>query len=193
MLVWSHGQAQVLTVNTVDLVERVAVLARRIWEEYYPPLIGQAQVAYMLERFQSSAAISRALADGLDYRLVLAHGAGPAHTACARGLRGDRPCEAGYWAVQPDTCGLFLSKLYLDAPWRGRGLGRAMLAAILDQADQAGRQGVIHLTVNRGNLPAIAFYQAAGFAITGPVVTDLGSGFRMDDYRMERPVGGRTG
>ena len=39
-------------------IEQCALLAEAIWREYYTPIIGEAQVAYMLEHFQSAEAIA---------------------------------------------------------------------------------------------------------------------------------------
>ena len=43
----------------------VAGLAHEIWYEYYVPLIGRAQVDYMVSRFQSSEAMAQQIARGL--------------------------------------------------------------------------------------------------------------------------------
>jgi hypothetical protein len=36
---------------------------------------------------------------------------------------------------------------------------------------------------------AIAWYTRMGFTIVGPTVQDIGAGFVMDDYRMEKTIG----
>jgi len=43
------------------------------------------------------------------------------------------------------------------------------------------------LTVNKGN-PTVSTYQQWGFRIAAAIVMDIGGGFVMDDYRMEKPV-----
>ena len=54
--------------NDINLV---AALAREIWTEYYTPIIGGAQVEYMLENFQSEAAIAKNLGEGYHYRYYI--------------------------------------------------------------------------------------------------------------------------
>jgi alpha-L-arabinofuranosidase len=44
------------------------------------------------------------------------------------------------------------------------------------------------LTVNKNNAGSIAFYQWCEFVIAEPMVTDIGGGFVMDDYRMVKRV-----
>ena len=47
----------------LDVYKRqvLAKLAAEIWREHYTPLLGPAQVAYMVDKFQSEAAIRRQL------------------------------------------------------------------------------------------------------------------------------------
>lgn len=47
---------------------------------------------------------------------------------------------------------------------------------------------MITLTVNRYNLDTIAAYKKLGFQITESMVQDIGNGFVMDDYRMEKAI-----
>jgi ribosomal protein S18 acetylase RimI-like enzyme len=46
----------------------------------------------------------------------------------------------------------------------------------------------IVLTVNKNNTNAIRAYERIGFKKTGSLVQDIGSGFVMDDYAMEKTV-----
>lgn len=66
-------------------ISEVAQLAREIWQEHYLPIIGQDQVDYMLEKFQSRDAITRQIAQKYEYYLVL-----------------DRGQSAGYVGVVPN-------------------------------------------------------------------------------------------
>ncbi len=56
----------------------------------------------------------------------------------------------------------FLDELYLDAPWRGRGIGRAVLAELPPLARALGIRA-LHLEVARDNAPARRLYAALGF------------------------------
>ena len=53
----------------------------------------------------------------------------------------------------------------------------------------ARRRGLklLWLTVNKGN-PAVKAYERLGFRIAADLVMDIGGGFVMDDYRMEKPL-----
>jgi RimJ/RimL family protein N-acetyltransferase len=48
--------------------------------------------------------------------------------------------------------------------------------------------GKITLTVNKSNINSIAAYQKIGFKNAGSVVTDIGAGFVMDDFIMDKAL-----
>ncbi|MEX0775656.1 MAG: GNAT family N-acetyltransferase [Phycisphaeraceae bacterium] len=154
-------------------VDAVAALASAIWNQHFVPMIGQAQVDYMLAKFQSSPAITRQLADGYEYYLALDGGQG-----------------AGYCALVPQPAQRTgqLSKLYVRQECRGRGVGKSILAFVETRCAVLGIDN-LWLTVNRHNAGAIAFYHRMGFVTAGPIVADIGNGFVMDDYRMVKTIG----
>jgi GNAT superfamily N-acetyltransferase len=149
----------------------IAGLAREIWYEYYVPLIGRAQVDYMVARFQSQAAMYEQVQAGYHYFLVV-DGAEP----------------VGYTAIREEPAGsLFISKLYLLKAQRGTGTGRAVMTFIEEWARERGLTR-LWLTVNKGN-PSVQAYERLGFEIAEPIVMDIGGGFVMDDYRMQKVLG----
>ncbi len=150
-----------------------AALAREIWTEHYVPIIGRLQVEYMLERFQTADAIAAQLKEGYSYFLI------------RRSAQ-----DIGYIAVTPAKDGnvLFLSKFYVRARERGRGYGKKALRFIEDFARRGGFPKIA-LTVNKNNSAAIRAYEKMGFVNAGAVVQDIGGGFFMDDYKMEKEVG----
>lgn len=156
-------------VRTPDEIAALADLAREIWFEYYVPLIGRDQVEYMVAKFQSADAILAQMAQGYEYFRVRHPEFGP----------------IGYTAVQEQADrSLFISKLYLLRERRGLGTGRHIMAFIEGLAGERGL-GRLWLTVNKGN-PAVAAYQRLGFHIAEAIVMDIGNGFVMDDFRMEK-------
>lgn len=70
---------------------------------------------------------------------------------------------AGCVALLPDDVGLEISNFYIAPPHQSRGLGGAVLSAILQEADAAA--GCLHLQVLKRS-PAIRFYQRHGFSAT---------------------------
>ena len=70
---------------------------------------------------------------------------------------------------------------------RGSGLGKNMLQFIEDLCQQH-KIKKIWLTVNKHNKNSIEWYFQMGFTNTGPIVQDIGGGFEMDDFRMEKTL-----
>ncbi len=158
-------------VSTKKQIEAVEALAREIWTEHYTPIIGKEQVEYMLARFQSAQAIAEQLAAGYLYFLIEEEGR-----------------FIGYLSVQQKERELFLSKIYVLAFRRGKGYGRKAVTFTEELAKEKGLNKIV-LTVNKNNTLAIKAYEAIGFKKTEALVQDIGSGFVMDDYRMEKEQG----
>jgi diamine N-acetyltransferase len=166
---------QFVPVRTPEQLAIVAALAHEIWYEFYVPLIGRAQVDYMVGKFQNAAAMQSQIDQGYEYFLV--------HQEDASGVGRD----IGYCAVQEQPGGaLFLSKFYLHKSARGTGTGRKCMEFIEEFARRRGLS-LLWLTVNKGN-PSVQAYQRLGFQIAADLVMDIGGGFVMDDYRMEKPL-----
>jgi RimJ/RimL family protein N-acetyltransferase len=52
------------------------------------------------------------------------------------------------------------------------------------------RKGLKRITLNthKRNAIAIRAYEGLGFRIVGPVLTDIGEGYVMDDYQLEKLI-----
>lgn len=144
----------------------VVSTAEEIWNQHFVPIIGKAQVDYMLEKFQSFNAISEVIADGYKYYMI---------------FEDDMP--VGYTGIHVEENGrMFLSKLYIKEEFRGRGLSRMLLENAVNKNSPVKS---VYLTVNKHNDNTIAVYKHMGFEIIDSVVSDIGNGFVMDDYIME--------
>ncbi len=157
-------------VLTETQIEVVARLAHEIWNQHFVPIIGKAQVDYMVEKFQSKRAISEQIAGGYSYYLLEADGD-----------------YFGYTGVCQKEDELFLSKLYIRASQRGKGYGRKVVEFLEGLARDKGL-AKITLTVNRNNTDTIKAYEKFGFDNLGDFVQDIGNGFAMDDFKMEKAV-----
>lgn len=160
---------EIIKVSTQKLVNEVSLLANKIWRDHYTPIIGKKQVEYMLDKFQSKAAIIEQLEGGFLYFIIKEEGEG----------------YIGYIGLIPKGDEMFLSKIYVMSEKRGKGYGRKLIGFIEQLAKKKGCSKIT-LTVNKNNFDAIEFYQRCGFTNSGSLVQDIGEGFVMDDHKMEK-------
>ncbi len=156
-------------IRTED-VATVASLARTIWFEHYPDIIGWPQIHYMLERGYAHGVIAAELARGVEWHFAMFDG---------------EPCGFAAWDALNDS--IKLHKLYVLRSARERGLGRALIDACAADAQRRAARDV-QLAVNKRNVVAIRAYLRVGFAFRRAVCVPIGHGFVMDDYVMARPV-----
>lgn len=156
-------------VTTLEQIIKIAELANVIWKEHYEPILGRKQVEYMLEHFQSVAPITEQInTDGYQYYILTCYGG-----------------DAGYLSIHKEEEALFLSKFYIAKKFRGRGYAHRVISFLEDYC-YGNRLNKIRLTVNKYNDSSIAIYESLGFIKSGTQVTDIGEGYVMDDYVMEK-------
>ena len=157
--------------SRLDL-EVVRHLAERIWPECYGAMLPPGQVRYMLDWMYASHRLQADWDRGVRYRLALLEG---------------RPVGYLAWEWEAGTDAAFLNKLYLVPELHGRGHGQEMITSVREQVLLAGIPR-LELRVNRQNQKAIRAYVRAGFVVVQTLVTDIGSGFVMDDFLMRLDV-----
>ncbi|RRQ50844.1 GNAT family N-acetyltransferase [Maribacter algicola] len=162
--------ASIIAVTTTAHIATVAHLAQTIWTDHYTPIIGALQVDYMLEKYQSETAISNQIKDGYQYYFIKTDVG-----------------HAGYFAFSLHNNYLFLSKFYVLKNMRGSGLGTLALSFIENKAKEL-HLPKIRLTVNKYNSKSISAYEKMGFANVESIVQDIGNGYVMDDYVLEKNI-----
>lgn len=157
-------------VESTDEIDKVVVLADNIWNEHYASLISKDQIDYMLEKFQSTDAISKAINEGaLDYYLVC-----------------ENDVPIGYIGINIANNKLFLSKFYLLSSSRGKGYGRDTMNFIVKTANE-NKANSIWLTCNKNN-KSLKQYSSLGFKVINSQESDIGNGYVMDDYVLEKTI-----
>ena len=161
---------RIMPVTNMELVYSVYAVAEAIWEEHYTPIIGAAQVEYMVEKFLSPDAIVEQINSGYEYFLFSYD-----YTF------------AGFAAILEKDGELFLSKLYVDKEFRGKGIGKYMFQKFVEICKLRNLKK-IWLTCNRNNVSSLAVYERLGFKKVREEVTDIGNGFVMDDFILEYEI-----
>ena len=152
---------------TEEMFDQLEKLADQLWHESYGKLLSAGQITYMLQQFQCRSAFERQMREGYIYR----------------GLVIDDNL-VGYTGTQKQDDRIFLSKLYLSKKYHGLGLGKALLEDCIFLYPEC---KAIYLTVNKYN-PSYQIYRHLGFEAIDSVVTDIGEGYVMDDYIMQRKL-----
>jgi GNAT superfamily N-acetyltransferase len=157
-----------------DELPMVQKLGHAIWLAYYPGIISDAQIRCMLSVWYQTGNMAHEMqARDVWYALVEVEGRGAVGYISFEKL-----------ALEPV---LFINKLYLLPEVHGHGLGGLTLRWAEDRARDL-RCKLVRLRVNKRNSPAIRAYLRHGFHFTEDVCSDIGSGFVMDDYVMEKAV-----
>lgn len=165
---------ELMEVSSPLHIETVASIARSVWNEYYSSILSKGQIDYMLGKFQSQEAIKRQMEeDGYRYYLIVnSLGGGEA---------------VGYIGIKEIEGKLFLSKFYILQQFRGKGFA-SVAFDFMEKFARDNCLSAIWLTVNKENDHSISVYRHRGFETVRVQVADIGNGYVMDDYIMEKII-----
>ena len=152
-----------------DDVPAIANLARTTWLDAYTGIISPEQIEYMLaQRYDHT----RLRADTEDPQkwLIQAY--------LDDTLAGFAACEIYKGEFK-------LDKLYIHPNMQRRGIGAALVDHATTLARKQGLSSMI-LAVNKKNEQAIRAYTRYGFHVRDKTTIDIGNGFVMDDFIMEK-------
>lgn len=151
----------------------VQALAHTVWRAHYPGIISHAQIDYMLARSYTLPALARFVDDpraGLE--LVRA---------------GAEVVGFAAWYCTDDPADVKLDRLYVLPSWQRGGVGGRLIARVATLSRTHGASRLI-LNVNKDNVQAQNAYRRHGFEVCEAVVVDIGNGYVMDDYVMEKAL-----
>lgn len=162
---------QIKDATTAD-VPLIQSLTETIWRPTYKDILTPEQIEYMIDLMYSTASLTRQMNE-LHHQFVLLYD-------------GERPIGFASYSTT-DTPGIFkLHKIYLDYGYQGKGVGRFFIHAVIDRV-KAAQGHILELDVNRYN-KARFFYEKQGFIIVKEKDTDIGKGYLMNDYVMQKTL-----
>lgn len=156
---------------TVDDLITVEQLAREIWPVTYGGKLSPEQLAYMLNMIYNNASLRD--------QLLNQH-----HTFLMVESAGKPVGFASYSTIEPGVSKLH--KIYVHQNTQGQGIGKKLIDHIIEQLQTQGIHS-LRLNVKRDN-SARFFYEKLGFVITEEVDIEIGNGFYMRDYIMEKKL-----
>ncbi|MEO6406991.1 MAG: GNAT family N-acetyltransferase [Ferruginibacter sp.] len=155
---------------TTSDIEIIRQLTFRIWPPTYSEIVGEEQVAFMLELIYSPAALKNQI-ENLQHRFIIIYEHGEAFGF------------ASYSPKSAEQQNVFrLHKLYVLTDQHGKGFGKKLIDHIIADM-KLSNATILELNVNRQN-PAISFYKKIGFEIKYSEDIDIGNGYFMNDYVM---------
>jgi diamine N-acetyltransferase len=163
-----------LDIRTAELedINTIGYLAYQIWPIAYKDILTLEQLQYMLNRLYSPASLRSQMIN--DHHIFL-----------LAELDGEPVGFASY--SKTTQAGVFkLHKLYVQLNIQGKGLGKALLDAVIEEVSALGATA-LRLNVNRHN-KAKSFYEKQQFAVIQEEDIDIGNGFLMNDYVMEKKL-----
>ncbi|WP_313804004.1 GNAT family N-acetyltransferase [Flavobacterium sp.] len=162
---------QILQVKKEEL-HIVRDLACKIWPVAYGQILSEAQLDYMLENFYAIDSLEMQLAS--DHVFLLAE-----ENNVFYGF-------ASYEVNCNNSGKTKLHKIYVLPETQGKGLGKLFLNEVETAAKKAGNS-CLYLNVNRYNI-AQEFYKRLGFSVVHEEDIDIGNGYLMEDYVMEKKI-----
>ena len=155
-------------VNDVALIRE---LTFRVWPQTYATILSQEQIDYMLEMMYSEDSLKEQMTeDGCHFIIVYENG---------------NPVGfASYSEEEPHRWKL--NKIYVLQNQQGKGTGKYVINYIIEEIKKQ-NGNCLFLQVNRYN-NAKTFYEKLGFAEIDFINLDIGNGYFMNDYVMEKKL-----
>ncbi len=155
-----------------EQIPAIQSLANVIWPPTFSAIISSTQLSYMLNMMYSEDSLTRQMNSGSVFLLA---------------MEGEKEVGfASYELNYKGTSKTKIHKLYLLPETQGKGYGRKMIDHIAAIAKE-NEQTAITLNVNRFNT-AYSFYLKTGFVKTAEEDIDIGQGYLMEDFVLEKAV-----
>jgi ribosomal protein S18 acetylase RimI-like enzyme len=145
-------------------------LTFRVWPQTYASLLSPEQIEYMLELMYSESSLAEQMDKGIRFIIVY-----------------DEQTPVGFAAYEKTGDTVWkLQKLYILSSQQGKGTGRYVIDHIIREITDLGATA-LQLQVKRDN-KARFFYDKLGFTIIDEKDFDIGNGYFMMDYIMEKKL-----
>lgn len=156
---------------TINDAEIIRSLAEATWWPTYSPILSKDQISYMLTLMYGLDTIQSQIINKQQTYIILY----------------DNETPKGFAAYAPRTENkeiYKLHKIYCLPKTKGMGFGKTLLAEVEKAVVLAGSH-ILELNVNKYN-PAIGFYERQGFMKIYEEDIDIGEGYQMNDYVMQK-------
>jgi len=161
----------VLSIKIASLgdIPLIRKLTYQVWPQTYADKLSPEQIEFMLEMMYSEASLKKQIAEeGCSFIIVY-----------------DDMEPIGFASFAEIAPKIFkIHKIYVLISKQGNGVGRFVMDHIMHQIQKQGAVA-LQLQVKKDN-KAKLFYDKLGFIVIKEIKLDIGKGFFMDDYVMEK-------
>jgi len=164
-----------ITINeaTIADVKIIQEIVHTTWPISYGEILSKTQLDYMIDLFYSN----KSLLEQIQKKEQLFY------------IAYQESSVVGFMAIEHNYKNEAITrihKIYILPETQGKGIGKLMIDFIENKAKEKNSKA-LSLNVNRFN-KAMHFYQKSGFAIMGEENTEIGFGFLMEDYTMQKKI-----
>lgn len=154
-----------------DDINSIGFLAHQIWPATYGHILAKEQLDYMLQKMYSPASLKKQMQQ--EHVFLIAE-------------LDEEPVGFASFSPTPDAGTFKLHKIYVRTDIQGKGLGKALINAVAEEIREKNAH-CLRLNVNRHNM-AKDFYERLGFVVVKEEDIDIGNGYFMNDYVMEKTL-----
>ena len=162
---------EIITATFQD-VQLIRQLAEQTFHITYLPLQPKDKVDYLFDLMYNTSSLTSQMNKGQQFILAKDE----------TGYLGYASYEINY----KDQGKTKIHKIYIMPTAQGKGVGKELVNHIGGIARQ-NKNTIVLLDVYRHN-PAVRFYEKIGFKKVGEQITEVGKGFVMDDFVMEKRI-----
>jgi diamine N-acetyltransferase len=156
---------------TTEEIPLIRELTSRVWPQTYAPILSQEQIDYMLEMMYSQASLEKQMTKESCQFIIVYEDGNPV------GFASYSETEPKRWK---------LHKIYVLQNQQGKGTGRFVIDHIIEEIKKKDASALF-LQVNIHN-KAKSFYEKLGFTEVDLINLDIGNGYFMNDYIMEKKL-----
>ena len=147
-------------------------IAYKTWPICYADIITKEQMDYMLDQFYALDYLCKNIEKGHHFLLANEDETALGFASFEHNFKGQNKTH--------------LHKIYMLSETQGKGIGKMLINKVEDLAKE-NQSVAISLNVNKYN-KAQDFYKKNGFKVVAEEVIEIGNGYVMDDFRMEKAL-----